>query len=52
MSKPSKRIADIKALEELRQEYLDKQSANHNCINGITQSIEKLQLLDKEENNV
>ena len=48
MSKPSKRIADIKALEELRQEYLDKQTAHHACINGITLSIEILKLLDKE----
>ena len=49
MSKPSKKIADINALEELRKEYLDKQMSNHACINGITLSIERLQALDMKE---
>ncbi len=49
MSKPSKRKQDIEALEALKREYEQKQVANRACLNGITLSIEALQLLDKEE---
>ncbi len=47
MPKPNKRVADIKALEELKQEYEQQAIANRSCINGIQLSIDKLVELDK-----